>query len=94
MIGGTLIVSKQNRAITRFREAGAFSPASATSLKAAKLRDSFAFRSLLAEGVFRETPTHKFWLDAAGAKAFVVRRRWRLLLAIGIAAILFATVFG
>ncbi len=94
MIGGTLIVSKQNRAISRFREAGAFSPASATSLQAAKLRDSFVFRSLLAQGVFRETPTHKYWLDAAGAKAFVARRRWRLLLVAGVAAILVAIVFA
>jgi len=94
MIGGNLIVAKQNRAITRFREAGAFSPASATSLEAAKLGDSFVFRSLLAQGVFRETPSHKFWLDSAGVKSFVSRRRWRLLIAAGIAVILLATLFA
>jgi len=94
MIGGKLIVAKQNRAITRFREAGAFSPASATSLKSAKLCDSFVFRSLLAQGVFHETSAHKFWLDAAGVKAFVSRRRWRLLFAAVLVAILMAILFA
>lgn len=86
MIGGSLIVSKQNRAITRFREAGAFSPASATSLESAKLSDSFVFRSLLAQGVFRETSSHEFWLDARGARTFVARRRVRILCIAGAAA--------
>ena len=85
MIGGSLIVSKQNRAITRFREAGAFSPASATSLESAKLSDSFVFRSLLAQGVFRETSSHEFWLDARGARTFAARRRVRMLCFAGVA---------
>ena len=86
MNAGSMIFAKQNQAMRRFREAGAFSPESAETLDILKLSETRVFRVLLAQGVFRETDQHAFWIDSQGVRAFAARRRNRLMLVLLIVA--------
>ena len=87
MNAGAAIVGRQNRYMRRFEEAGATSPADASTLEALGCRRSFSFGRLLQRGVFVEVEDGRYYLDVVSAEAFRARRRIVVLVAVGIAVV-------
>jgi hypothetical protein len=85
------IVARQNKAIRRFKEAGAVSPETAVELDQIGLRDSRVFRRMVDRDVFKTTVQGKYYMDVDAAEEYRKRRRERaltaLLIVLAIAAV-------
>jgi len=84
--GGAIIIRRQNRAIRKFREAGALSAPTARTLVDLGLRRDFAVDALFRRGVLKPglpppvLTDHPFYLDESAPPEFHAARRSRILL--------------
>lgn len=78
-MSGAIVVMHQNRLMRQFRKVKATAPKSASTLKDIGCRNSWVFRRMVARGVFIETSDGRFHMDEESARAFVKRRRQRML---------------
>jgi len=74
-MSGAIVVIQQNRAMRRYREAGACSADRAATPEAVGVRASWSFRRMVSHGVFVEADDGAFYLDEDAAERFVRRRR-------------------
>jgi hypothetical protein len=77
-MSGALIILRQNRLMSRFRDAGATNPAAARQPNDIGCRTGWLFQRMVARGVFVLTDDGRFYLDENAAQTFVVHRRARI----------------
>ena len=76
------IITKQNRMMRRFVDAGATSLASARVPEEIGCRRGWIFRRMASAGVFVPTGNGQFYLDEVAAEQFRGRRRTRGIIAL------------
>ena len=89
-MSGAVVVVHQNRLMRQFREAQATAPKSASTLAEIGCRNSWAFRRMVARGVFIETNDGRFYMDEESARVFVKRRWQRMLIFLATVILLLA----
>jgi hypothetical protein len=84
------LISKQDRYLRRFEQAGAVHPAAARTLEELGLRETGVFRGLARRGLFVSTLANRYYLVAGAARRFLDWRRQAALDTLGAAALLVA----
>ncbi len=80
---------RQNRAIERFRRAGAVSEATAVTLSEMGVRRSLATSSLFSRGVLKPAASEgdRYYLDEGEVPNFLRRRLMRVLIVLGVCVV-------
>ncbi|MBL8745246.1 MAG: hypothetical protein JNK58_02700 [Phycisphaerae bacterium] len=70
------VIARRNKVVRRFAGAGALRPESARNLDELGLTHGDAVRHMIKDGVLREVPGGRFWLDEAANAALHRRNLW------------------
>ena len=89
MSGGAVVISRQNRLIRAFREAGAVSPESAVKPDDIGIREGWVFRRMIAYGVFQGTEEGRYYLDPKATVRFLRLRTLRIVVFLVVMVLVF-----
>lgn len=92
-MSGAIVIRRQDRYLEALAEAGATSPEAARTLDELDLSDSLILKTLVSRGVVREMPEGRYWVDLDAVDAFLLSRRKRVLIAVGL-GVVFALVLA
>ena len=82
------VVMHQNRLMRRFHDAQVANPKSAKSLTDMGCRNSWAFRRMVARGVFVEISDGRYYMNENAAHSFVIMRRRRMMIFFAVAIVI------
>lgn len=88
MSAATVIIRRRKRAIRRFQEAGATSPAHPIRFADVGMRRSWVFNRMIAQGVFVEAGADRYWMDPQAAESFLQAQRRRALIGAAVLLVL------
>lgn len=86
------IIAKRNSIIRHFTKAAAYTPETAQTLEALNLTSSHIFRRMLKDGVLKEVPENRFYLDQTANAEFHRRTRLGVAVALGVVAVIVGVV--